>query len=162
MVDIQSKEIIDKMSEDLKVQPAMALPRTLVNNIQPVFSVNSERAVSLTGNIQRTTSANGAGILVLPTGKRFFLTSLMIQNVSDATADNTSIRITGISADTGASMSLAGMSKITLTAFSDSISREFNTPIEIQAGSTISLTNIFTLGVSVTHVSVEGYLVDPL
>lgn len=45
MVDIQAKEIIDKMSQDLKVQPAMQLPRELGKIIDPVFVVNPDRLI---------------------------------------------------------------------------------------------------------------------
>lgn len=40
MVEIQSKEVIDQISDDLKVQPALQIPRKLGNQIDLSYNVN--------------------------------------------------------------------------------------------------------------------------
>jgi len=57
MVDIQSKEVIDKISDELKVQPSMAIPRKLAEQIQLSFNVNAvPRVRVIDANISDTTS----------------------------------------------------------------------------------------------------------
>jgi len=43
MVDIQAKEIIDKIFEELKIQPALKLPTKIGDKINLVYSVNPQR-----------------------------------------------------------------------------------------------------------------------
>jgi len=40
MVDIQNADIIDRLQSETKAQPVMALPKQIVNTIQPVILVN--------------------------------------------------------------------------------------------------------------------------
>lgn len=47
-LDIQSKEVIDKISDDLKLQPSMKIPREIADKIQLVYNVNPERIVKVT------------------------------------------------------------------------------------------------------------------
>ena len=45
MVDIQAKEVIDKISNELKIQPALKIPRKIKEDIQLIYNVNPERIV---------------------------------------------------------------------------------------------------------------------
>jgi len=58
-LDIQSKEVIDKISDELKVQPALAIPRELSDKIQLVYAVNPVRHLIQTngGTLSDGTSA---------------------------------------------------------------------------------------------------------
>jgi len=47
MVDIQHKGIIDRMDRDTRIQPSMALPRKLRNDIQPVLQVNPQAEIKV-------------------------------------------------------------------------------------------------------------------
>jgi len=47
MVDIQSKDIVDRIWKDTKVQPAMAIPRALNPSIQPVLEVNPQPLIKV-------------------------------------------------------------------------------------------------------------------
>ena len=47
MVDIQSKEVIDKISDELKVQPSVEIPKSLAKDIQLVYEVNPVRSVQV-------------------------------------------------------------------------------------------------------------------
>lgn len=47
MVDIQSKEVIDKIADELKIQPAEAIPRKLNDSIQPTYNVNPRKVIKV-------------------------------------------------------------------------------------------------------------------
>ena len=47
MVEIQSKEVIDKVSDELKVQPSIQIPRELAKLIQLVYDVSPVRLVKV-------------------------------------------------------------------------------------------------------------------
>jgi len=58
MVEIQSKEVIDKISDDLKIQPSMTIPRELMKQIQLSYNVNPVRKPRFTfGSVSDGTSA---------------------------------------------------------------------------------------------------------
>ena len=77
MVDIQSKEVIDKISDELKIQPAMAIPRALAEKIQLVYAVNANPIVNVVANAERSTTGATNVFTTSPT-KNFFLTGLLI------------------------------------------------------------------------------------
>ena len=80
MVDIQSKEVIDKISDELKVQPALQIPRELAKQIQLVYEVNPLRIANIvrSATIINTTST----IFTIPTRRDFFLTAVFIGSTS--------------------------------------------------------------------------------
>lgn len=91
-LDIQSKEIIDKISEDLKVQPAMRIPRELMDKIQLVYGVNPVRKVSMeTGAI--ADSAAATTILTTSSVKRTFFVGASLAVAKDIVATSTSTAI---------------------------------------------------------------------
>lgn len=158
MVDIQSKEIIDKMSDELKVQPAMQLPRELGKQILPVYNVNPVRNVQI-----RQASSVVTGTLVMHTTsatKRTFLTSVSLNNQSDVVANNVSIDIIGSALGKQLSDFLS-LRKISLTVFRGEAHIVFNPAIEIEKDTNISVRSIFTVGVSVTAATISFYETDP-
>ena len=160
MVDIQSKEVIDKISQDLKVQPALQIPRELAKQIQLVYSVNAVPVANIFENETRTTTTGASNIFMTPTNRDFFLTHVYLHNVSDATADNTIIRLI-VTKENGVQVDIIAFSKITTTAFSATHSITFNTPIKLLRGTNITFVNAFTVGVSVSDVNFSGFTIDP-
>lgn len=159
VMDIQSKEVIDKISEELKVQPAFDIPRGLSKDIQLVYGVNPlERT-----NVHRSNFRSSTGsitIFTVPTDRPFFLTQLILQNVSDATADNTLIVIAG-TAFGEPLRNIIQITKLTTTAFDDNITLTFRNPMRMEPGSTLTLTNTFAAGASTSAGTVLGFTTDP-
>ena len=160
MVDIQSKEAIDQMSEDLKIQPAMALPRTLVNTIQPVYSINTRRLPFSVG-LNRSTSGN-LTVFTTPTDKDFYLSTISIALDKDATADpgTGALTVTSTNAD-GSSALFFGVPILDLTAQSFAQTISFPIPIKLARGVAIVMNGTFIAGVMNRFVGITGYTVDP-
>lgn len=139
MVDIQSKEVIDKMSEELKVQPALALPRTLTNNIQPVFEVGGRRNNFIASGFVSDSASNT--IHTCKTGVRTFIYGHSVSITKDAVNTSTFSRILVTHKDSSATTNLAAMAYEPLTAASNLHVEAQYEPLELKEGSTIVLTN---------------------
>lgn len=145
------------MSQDLKVQPALLLPRNIVNNIQPVYNVNPDKVGFIIS--QSASTSSFTTILTTSNKRRTFLDGVFMQIESDAVANNTSFDFTFTTVDNVARS--IKLRKITLTEFSDSVFIPFKEPIELQKGSDIQFGSVFASGVSVMSVVTTGYEVDP-
>jgi len=150
------------MSDDLKIQPAMALPRKLVDNIQPTYSINTRHMINV---VQRTSrSTTGSTILfTTPTDRDFFLTSMTVAATCDATADSTNYSGFLFPFNSPAtSVLVIEIPKQTTTALSNVHQiKTFDPPIKISRGSAISITQAFTVGTSIVTGSLMGYTTDP-
>lgn len=159
MVDIQSKEVIDKMSDELKVQPSMALPRRLSDSIQPVFEVGNPKV----NTIVETASKGGTGtgtVFTVPTGVNFYLTSCYFTYACDVVCDSTAyqLKITPIGK---AEKNLINFRKNTLTKQDALIYPSYANGIQLEPGSLVTITHTFTVGVSNIVGGVIGYTTDP-
>lgn len=158
MVEIQSKEVINKVAEELKISPATLIPREIGKDIQLVYNVNPKRIVILGTSTARTATGTQTLFTASPS-KDTYLTSAFLMNHSDATADNTSATY-AVTMMGQAGVNLIFIGKITLTAFNDHISLSFNPPILLARNSTIVFGSTFTLGASRTSAGFTGYEVD--
>lgn len=126
VLDIQSKEVIDKISDELKVQPSLLIPRELAKVIQLVYNVNPSNHV----NIVRTAVVNNTTttLFTVPAKKHFFLTGY--SNAASGNAvRNLSIIINGETIILNKSKAGTG---------SDAV--PFIPPIKVDDGSVISAT----------------------
>lgn len=159
MVDHQSKEVVDKMSDELKIQPAMALPRQIVNSIQPVYNVNPLNRE----NIARTASRGTTGtttILAIPTDRPFFLTSAHLNFQCNATANSTAYSIT-ITPFGAVNTHAIRIGKLTTTATTLSESITYINGLRLEPGSLISINQTFTVGASIITGGFTGFTTDP-
>lgn len=88
MVEHQSKEIVDKISQDLKIQPALRIPREIEEKIKLVYNVNPERLVFM----KHISLSDGTAITIHTTHatKDTFIIGAWISAAKDAV--NASIR----------------------------------------------------------------------
>tara|TARA_Y100000310_G_scaffold116268_1_gene114935 strand:+ start:573 stop:1055 length:483 start_codon:yes stop_codon:yes gene_type:complete len=159
MVDIQSKEVIDKVSDELKIQPSMAIPKTLGKDIQLTYNVNPHNYANFSFSQGRTTTGAGT-IFASNANKRTFLTHVSLSAMANATADNTSYNLNIVN-ELGVTTPLIRFEKLTTTAFQDSLAIALTHPIEIQAGSAVQFSSTFSAGASVMGATVSGFEVDP-
>jgi len=135
MVDIQSKEVIDKMSEDLKVQPSLTLPRVLGTTIQPTYEVNP---VLKPRNFQAAISdALAVTILTTDPIKRTFLHSVFLTVAKDVVSTSTFTRIDGfaLGSSTTSSENFLIVRYEPVTVGSNITAQmRFDPPIELQKG----------------------------
>lgn len=81
-LEIQSKEVIDKISEDLKVQPAQKIPRKLSKDIQLTYDCNAPKKLTLASlDLSDTESAT---IHTCDSKKRTFLMGANLTYSKDA------------------------------------------------------------------------------
>jgi len=158
MVEIQSKEVIDKISDELKVQPALKIPRDLMDKIQLVYNINPVLPNTVLADLQRTTTATAVTMFTAPAGKRTFITGVKFATYTNSTADNLQIFLTGVIG--GATLRLMDFVKLTTVAISQTDSVMYPIPIEIDESSVVAFTNIFTVGASVTNIILFGFTTD--
>lgn len=160
MVEHNSKEVVDKMSQDLKIQPAVALPREISKNIQAVYDVTPKGGNIFMGDVTRITTGTST-IITTDANKDSFLTSALLS----ASADNISeginyiLSIVPLGKTAGVLLQLR---KEPTTAFTGNQELTFNPPIQLERGSIITITQGFALGTSTVSGTVLGFERDPL
>lgn len=147
MVEIQSKEAIDKMSEELKVQPALLLPRELGKMIVPTYEINPDKMITRVTSAERATT----GTTVMTTAhatKNTFLVGATLTGQADILSDGTSFGLI-VTLPGQSIQNILKLSKITLTVYSGQISIAFPEPILLEKSSSISISHTFTVGAQV-------------
>lgn len=158
MVDIQSKEAVDRMSEELKIQPALVLPKKLADNIQPVFEISKKVA-----NIVRSNSNAVTGSLTVyttPTDQDFFLTAATVGHFENNLSNNilTSLNVV----INGATRQVLEIAKPGGFQVDQNIALTFDTPIKIDRGTNITVSNSFGAGAATKFATLIGYTSDPI
>lgn len=140
MVDIQSKEVIDKISEELKIQPSMKIPRELMDKIQLVYGINAERKIDIrTATLSDSTSTT---ILTASSTKRTFMVgaTMSVSKSVLSTSINSTININP-RASNGATRNLLVLRYEPVTAGEHAIFVNLTNPIELDKGSGVTLNN---------------------
>lgn len=152
-----TKEII----EGARLQQQQgSIPQELAEKVIPVMEVNPKLLRSCNIVYGTVNGANGATtIYTTPTDKDFYLVAANLNNTSDAACDNTNIQLV-VTTENGVSEQLIYLTKISLTAFNDSISLSLPIPLKLKRNSTITIEQTFTVGVSRSGGSIVGYTVD--
>lgn len=158
MVDIQSKEVIDKISEDLKVQPAMQIPRALAEKIELVYVVNPERLVKIKG--ATASDATTATIITTSTTKDTFLIGAGIAVAKDVNSNSLISSIVATPSQSDAQTTLMiRYEPTTAGQFKQYIS--FPIPIKLERGTTVTITNTSATASIDTTGIIYFYEVDP-
>jgi len=159
MVDIQSKEVIDKISDELKVQPAMEIPRALAKDIQLVYEVNPTPLIQTISS----TVSDGTAITIFTTSavKDTFMVGLSLSVAKDVLATSLFSRITARPFGQAANLEFIRIryEPVTVGDFIESLS--FPHPIKLARGSPISLTNSTAVGSIDTTGIIFFYETDP-
>lgn len=159
MVDIQSKEVIDKVSDDLKIQPAFQIPRGLMDKIQLVYNVNPARVIrSAIGTL--VDSAGGTFHTTHAT-KRTFLIGCMVTTAKDANATSTSTDINLTVLGNNASNSFFIIRYEPLTAGQHSGSISFPEPVELVKNTVIQILHSTAIASIDSSAVVYFYETDP-
>lgn len=160
MVDIQSKEVIDKISDELKVQPAMAIPKALAEKIQLVYQVNAERRATVVASKSKT-STGTITVLATPTDRDFFLTNVYFAWKGDAANTGTELLVTVDVDGQAIETELFAFNKVPSVVTADHINMPLNPPIKMARGGNIKMTQIFAAGTGGMECTVVGYTTDP-
>jgi len=152
--DTQNKDLIVSIVDELKLNPVTdAIPKQVIPTIQPVYDVSRKASA---WSFENTTTTTGTNIISVPTGKTLYVTSIAISNLTNSTADSTSVVVNATI--NGQTVALIGLRKITLTSNAQSYSISYPNPIKLDVNTTLSIVNVFTVGSSSTLIFVTGYL----
>ena len=159
-LDIQSKEVIDKISDELKVQPALSIPRELMDKIQLVYGVNPERHIkSIRGVLADATSGS---FFTTHATKRTFMIGASLSITKDVVNDSTRSTLqASLKANmTGKRIIEIIYAPLAIGNFNKTIS--FPLPVELEKSTTIIITH------ETNTASIDGaaivffYETDPL
>ncbi len=162
MVDHQSKEVVDKMSEELKIQPALLLPKKIVDSIQPVYVVNPVPGHSATAQIKSATISDLTLGVIHTTHikKETFLVGAILSISKDVVSNSlfASIKITPIGST---SLPVIRIRFEPITAGEHTQTINFPVPIKLERGTTIEIENQSATASIDISASVNFYEVDP-
>ena len=160
MATITNSEVIQEIRDSAKIQAGMeSIPNQLENKVIPVMEVNPKLLRRI--NIVKTATANAATsatIYTTPTDQDFYLVSLTLSMIKDSSATSVESSITAII--DGATIKVASIVGITLTAQNDSISLTFPFPMKIDKNTSIYVTNSTNTAVIKSLACIHGYLVN--
>lgn len=159
MVDIQSKEVIDKISEELKVQPSMQIPRELAKQIQLIYNINPERKIQI--KVADASDSTFANIMTTHAKKRTFLIGVYLTVSKDVLNDSLFSSITVIPKK-GAQVTIISIRYEPLTAGQFTESIMFPVPIELEKSSGIGISNTTATASIDTGGRIFFYEEDPL
>lgn len=159
-MDIQSKEVIDKISEELKVQPSLAIPRALMEKIQLVYDVCPPRVVDLIESAS-TNTAGTSTIFTTSAEKDTFISKISWSLQADVTNDGTSATVDLVLPD-GRVRNV--ISLIKLSALEQLFEKviTFDPPIKLKRNTPVRHGHVFIAGSSSMSTVVFGYTTDPL
>ena len=150
VLDIQSKEVIDKISDELKVQPAHEIPRELAKQIQLTYDIGLVRKGRVI-SAERDVTGAGALFAVPDDNHDYFLLNVYLSLTATALYDGKEVLIRADTEDDGRTtvkvFSLrhndAGAAAIAFQSGSIGFSAA---PIRLTPGSTVDIVPSFTAG----------------
>ena len=157
-LEIQSKEVIDKISEELKLQPALKIPRELMDKIQLVYSVNPP--VVIQSVLDDNSDATSATVMTTSAVKDTYISAITLSVAKDVVSNSLHTQVSGTD--------FLGVAKpliriryepVTVGSFTETIT--FPIPIRLARGTNVLLqNNSGTASIDASCV-VYFYEVDP-
>lgn len=161
---IQKTETIQQLREAARLSISEGFPQELAQQIVPVIEVNP-KLLDFPNNFgAAATGTSNAGVTALTTSsvKETYITSLTFHLLKDATCDAATGSLTVNATANGATINLANIQHITLTAADRFLTLSYPVPIRVDKGSTIRSTNLtFTVGVCRVALTVQVIERDP-
>ena len=160
MVDIQSKEVIDKISDELKIQPALQIPRQLAKDIQLVYGINPERLVQAVSS--SSSDATASTIYTTSTTKRTFLIGAQLSLSKDVLATSLNARIDCVPLRSGVAVDIVKIRLEPLTVaqgLNDDI--HISIPMELEKGSILQIRSSTAIGSIDMSAVILFYETDP-
>lgn len=139
MVEIQSKEVIDKISEELKVQPSLEIPRELAKNIQLVYNINQVDNGKM--EFDSITNATTGNIHTTHTTKDTWLLAVYMTVTKDVVNDSTQSNVRAVLFGDTVGKILCSMPYQPITAETIRGSFVFPIPIKLAKGTLIDIRN---------------------
>jgi len=136
MVDIQSKEVIDKISDELKIQPSLQIPRVLGKDIQLVYDVNPPHQVRIVEGF--IADATTGSIFTTNATRRTFMIGAQLSVSKSVLSPATSVNMAAFTRG-APNRAVLTIRFEPVTAGQEHNSVNFSQPIELEPGTSISL-----------------------
>jgi len=154
-----SKELVD----GAKIQIAVdGIPSEIAEKVVPVMEVNPKmfRRTNICVGTSKVVTATLLAYTT-PTDRDFFLTSVDIGMIKDATCDQATgtININGVS-ENGTTCIFAQIPVIVTTAQSEQVNSLFIPPMKLKRGSAINISGTYTAGLMSRTTVIKGYTVE--
>lgn len=159
MVEIQSKEVIDKISDELKIQPALEIPKELAKLIQLTYVINPKRIIDVFGSGRSTTTGTST-ILITSPERDTFITGISWSLHADVTNNGVAANVNITLAD-GRVVEVINLQKLAALEQLFEKFLMFDPPIKLLRGSSVTHNHTFTLGSSAMNTVIFGYQTDP-
>ena len=161
MAKIQNSEITQRAIRDLKLDPLReAMPGAASDKIVLTYNLNFPNDGRIIFDAVRTATSSNFTVHTVAARKITYLTGIFFSVNSDATADNTTYHVEITDEVTGEERRLLQFFKATTSAIRDQVFLTFPAPIRLLPGSTVQLTNVFSVGTSSVVISGHGYTKD--
>jgi len=141
---IYNSEVLQEVIKRGKLLSASGVPNQLNDKIQASMEINPQiikNADSSFADVTNSTSGN----IAIPTDRDVYIIGATLSVIKDVTATSTKSEIT-YKSENGQTKSILGISGITLTPQSNSISISLSHPIKIQFGTTPTIANSSATG----------------
>jgi len=159
MVTINNQELKRAFSDSTKTQ--MLEQPTQVDNskVIPIIDVTPKNHKTITFSKTATLNdATSSNVFTTDANKETYVTNVEISFAKNATATATSIAIVGTY--NGGTIFLTRLRGITLTANSQSISKEFHVPVKLDKNTLVQITSDTAVSTITAHAVVSGYEED--
>jgi len=155
-MQIQNEDATRIIREGAKLTLAEGFPAVLLPNVVPVMDMTPNfHRKAIIKSVARAATGSST-IYTLPTGKRFVITGASLCAMADASCDATEFWI-GITQNGVSSTRIISFPRLSLTAYSETLSVSFPVPIEVDANSSMSLNMTFTVGSATARATIFGY-----
>lgn len=163
MAQINNSELTKSLIDGARLNTGRdKIPDQIAEKVVPILDTTPDfhRLTEFLASDAQTATQAAAVVYTTHATKKTYLTGVYLQNMSNATADNTSISLSVIPKGRARDFILRFM-KLTTTAFSQSQFISFNKPLRLEENTTVLFASAFTVGASVSSIQVYGYEVDP-
>lgn len=159
MVNVYNTSVFNEALKFLNVRDAQFFDNNIGNKLNLVYQIP---ILSQQNRYITATSTGSQTIYTTPAEKDFYLTSATVSIIKDATCDMATGAVVILVTVNGVQSAVIGISTLTLTAQSDSVSVSFKYPIKIDRSSTVVMGGTFTAGACVRTGCITGFLSDTL
>ena len=155
-MQIQNPEAAQIIRDQAGLTIAEGFPQNLLPNVQPVMDMTPD-IQKKSGIFSSSRATSGAStIRSVPAGKKFYATGAYITYYADASCDCVELWI-GCVQNGVTSTRLFSAHRVSLVANADTVQISFSRPIPIDAGTSITLNQSYTVGSLTSRMTVFGY-----
>jgi len=161
MIRINSQEMKKAFSDNTKTQVTEQVNIVDNSKVIPIVDVtpwNNKICDIIKFGV--ATNSTSTTIYTTPTNQDFYLVSATLSTIKDATSTSTNSGLNVVI--NGANSALLSISSLTLTAQSETVSVSLSTPIKVDRGSNITVTNGTNVANATSRGNIAGFLVNPM